>query len=80
MFGNNNPSPPMNSVVSIRKGLLVAPNGMRLRRLSRMDAPPHLCAPETCPSQPRPVRANSWSEDPGPGPFKMPVSSYCWRP
>ncbi|EAT83536.1 hypothetical protein SNOG_09344 [Parastagonospora nodorum SN15] len=29
---------------------------------------------------PLPVRANSWSEGPGSGPFKMPVGSYCWRP
>jgi hypothetical protein len=41
---------------------------MRLRRLSRVEAPPHFCAPETSPLQPLAVRSHSWGDGPGSGP------------
>jgi hypothetical protein len=56
------------------------PNDMRLRRLSRVEGPPHSCAPETSPVQPLSVRSHSWSTVPGSGPPMMSVSSYRWRP
>jgi hypothetical protein len=60
--------------------LSMMPNNMRLRRLSRVEGPPHSCAPETSPVQPLSVRSHSWSTVPGSGPPKMSVSSYRWRP
>jgi hypothetical protein len=61
---------PANSAANgpLSMDIAMAPNGMQLRRLSRVEVPPHFCAPETSPLQPLAVCSHTWSDGLGFGP------------